>query len=224
MPQGLTRCDSEHLFAVGTQPQAYFYNTYVNIYTDSRKINMYRHIQCSNKARLTGLQPSPRWLSGSGGWSIIGKQIDTQYGFLQHLPSGYLASGFHWILSISSCWPLSTQPPKAPIPFLLLVQSPLAHTQTHMLRMPPVTGLRHPFCLVDGSEIAHSPFDSCMMKHTHKWVSQSTSRSHSIAYSWLGPLGSSTSQLMNLCSLPGFPFALFTVKIILVYASDKALI
>lgn len=102
----------------------------------------------------------------------------------------------NWIFGFPSCWCLGTWPPKAADPH------ENSHTQAHMLRIPPVTGLRHPVC---GSQIPQSTIASCMMKHTCNWVSQPIPRPHSTSSSWLQPLGSSRSQLINLCGLSGFP-------------------
>ena len=119
-----------------------------------------------------------------------------------------LASGCPWIPGLPSCWHLGKRPPRAAAPFPLLLENPLAHTwkcTTHMLRILPVTDLRHPVYPVDGSQIPQSPIASCMTKHTCKWVSQPTPRPHSVPSSWLVSPGSSSSQLKNLCCLPGFP-------------------
>lgn len=153
MPPGLTRCEAEHLFAVGTQSQACLYNTYICahmyntcMYTASQKINTYWHSQCSNKPNQHQ-QPYPVPLTGwpGSGWrSICGKctyreihNVDPSSNWPETLS---LASGCPWIPGRPSCWHLGTWPSSAVALFPLPVQNTLAHTwkcthtQTHMLR------------------------------------------------------------------------------------------
>lgn len=141
MPLGLTRCEAEHLFAVGTQSQAYLYNTYVCaymyntcIYTASQKINTYWHSQCSNKPNQHQ-QPYPvPSLSGQG--QDEGPFVENAHTDRWHNvdPSSNwpetlsLASGCPWIPGLPSCWHLGTWPSSAAAPFPLPVQNTLAHT------------------------------------------------------------------------------------------------
>lgn len=106
-----------------------------------------------------------------------------------------LASGCPWIPGLPSRWHLGTRPPQGCCPIPAAGAEPPCthmkmhiHTQTHMLRIPPVTGLRHLVYPVDGSQIPQSPIASCMTKHACKWVSQPTPRPHSVPVAGLDPL------------------------------------